>query len=219
MADKTPRTINWRLLGPRVAIVAGLAVVAVYATVPRGSNADPACDQTAALAPSLKDFATGEVAAFQPATSPVNLSSLDFLDPDGQPVTLADFSGKTVLLNLWATWCVPCREEMPALDQLQAEAGGDNFTVLALNVDRPGVDTNRFLREVEVTLANYADPDLGAFRALQAKGFVTGLPTTIMIGADGCDLGVMRAPAEWASPDALALVEAARAGARVAPPA
>jgi hypothetical protein len=107
---------------------------------------------------------------------------------------------------------------MPALNQLQAEAGGEDFTVLALNVDRPGVDTNRFLREVEVTLANYADPDLTTFRQLQAKGFVTGLPTTIMIGEDGCDLGVMRAPAEWASPDALALVQAAKAGAAAAPP-
>ncbi|MCC6984722.1 MAG: TlpA family protein disulfide reductase [Bauldia sp.] len=217
MAENAPRSINWRLVGIRTAIVAGLAVVAVYATVPRGSNADPACEATAELAPSLREFARGEVAAFQPATSPTSLRDLGFLTPDGQPTTLGAFRGRTVLLNLWATWCVPCREEMPALDQLQAELGGDDFMVLALNVDRPGIDTNRFLREVEVTLANYADPDLTAFRQLQAKGFVTGLPTTVMIGPDGCDLGVMRAPAEWASADAVALVNAAKSGAAATP--
>ncbi len=218
MAETPPRSINWRLLGIRTAVVAALALVAVYATVPRLSNADASCAKTAELAPTLEPFARGEVAAFQPSTSPGNLSALAFLTPEGQPATLADFAGKTVLLNIWATWCVPCREEMPALDRLQAEASDEDFTVLALNVDRAGIDTNRFLREVNVTLTNYADPDLGAFRQLQAKGFVTGLPTTIMIGPDGCDLGVMRAPAEWASPDALALVEAAKSAADEAPP-
>jgi thiol-disulfide isomerase/thioredoxin len=211
-----------RRLGAGAAIAAALAVAAVYVTVPRGGKFDPACAETAELAATLEPFATGEVAAFQPSATPVNLSALDFIGPDGQPGTLADLSGRTVLLNLWATWCVPCREEMPALDRLEAAAGDENFVVLALNVDRPEVDTQRFLDQIEVTLPNYADPDLSSSRQLPAKGFVTGLPTTLLIGEDGCELGVMRAPAVWDSPDAMALVEAAKrpsSGPAAAPPA
>ena len=137
-----------------LAAVAGAlaGAVAVYVTSrPAGNNdtvapaasvseADvAACAAKADAAKSVAASATGDVAAMLPADPPQSLRTLAFNDPDGKPMTLADRSGKTVLLNLWATWCFPCREEMPALDALQKEAGSDKFEVIAVNVDT-GVD-------------------------------------------------------------------------------
>src|SRR5690606_10956067 len=146
-----------------LAVVAGALVgaVAVYVTGgPAGNNqgqtpaasvgeADiAACAAKADRARSVAASATGEVAAMLPADPPQSMKTLAFNAPDGKPMTLADRSGRTVLLNLWATWCFPCREEMPALDALQKEAGSDDFEVIAVNVDT-GDDTKprKFLSE------------------------------------------------------------------------
>ena len=91
----------------------------------------PAARQAAALDPLVG----GEVAAFLPSAQPAKLSDLAFTGADGAPTTLDAFKGKVALVNLWATWCVPCRQEMPALDRLQAALGGEDFAVVPISID------------------------------------------------------------------------------------
>ena len=119
-----------------------------------------------------------------------------------------------MLLNLWATWCVPCRAEMPALDRLQARLGGADFEVVAVNVDTARLERPKaFLDEIGVkSLDRYADSSGDSFEALRLAGKALGLPTSLLIGKDGCELGVAAGPAKWDSDDALRLIEALKAG-------
>jgi thiol-disulfide isomerase/thioredoxin len=187
------------------------AVAALYVIVGPNGNITGTQSCTAALnaAGAAKPFATGEVAAFLPASEPLDLQNLTFAGEDGQPVTLADFRDKTVLLNLWATWCAPCRAEMPALDELQADLGGDGFEVVAVNLDRGGPDKPKaFLSEIGVSdLAFYQDSSNKLLQDLRKVARATGLPTTILVGPEGCEIGTMYGPAEWASGEAKALIE------------
>jgi thiol-disulfide isomerase/thioredoxin len=176
-------------------------------------DAGNACAAKAERAQAIAQAATGEVAALLPADPPVSLTALTFNDPAGAPMSIADRAGKTVLLNLWATWCAPCRAEMPALDTLQKEAGGDAFEVVAVNVDS-GDDTkpNAFLEEIGIaSLARYRDPTLGIFNELKKRGLALGLPVTLLIDEKGCLLAHMNGPAEWSSSDARRVVAAATA--------
>ena len=115
----------------------------------------------------------------------------------GRKLVLDDFLGRVVLLNLWATWCAPCRAEMPTLDNLQAILGGSDFEVLALSLDQGGVrDVERFYQDLGLRhLAIYVDPTTRAQRELR----VFGLPTTLLIGADGRELGRLIGPTDWDS--------------------
>jgi thiol-disulfide isomerase/thioredoxin len=212
-----------------LALVAGAlaGAVAVYVTSrPAGNNqAEPpaaavseadvaACAAKADKARSVAASAAGEVAAMLPADPPQSLKALAFNTPDGKPMTLGDRSGKTVLLNLWATWCFPCREEMPALNALQKELGSDKFEVIAVNVDT-GDDTKpkKFLAETGIdTLGYYRDNTLSLFNELKTRGLALGLPVTLLIDADGCLLAHMNGPAHWASEDAKKLIAAAGGG-------
>jgi thiol-disulfide isomerase/thioredoxin len=126
-------------------------------------------------------------------------------------MTLADMRGRAVLLNLWATWCAPCRKEMPALDELQAAFGGPEFEVAAINIDTRNLEKPRaWLAEHNIAkLAYYADPEAKVFQDLKRVGQAVGMPTTLLIDAKGCQLGVLHGPAEWASPDAKKLIAAA----------
>src|SRR4051812_26859229 len=101
--------------------------------------------------------------------APKALPEISFTDGAGQPHTLGDFKGKVVLLNIWATWCAPCRKEMPTLDRLQAALGGAHFTVVALSIDRKGMGAvKKFYNEIGVThLGLYNDP---SSRILQGFG-------------------------------------------------
>jgi len=118
------------------------------------------------------------------------------------------------LLNLWATWCVPCRSEMPALDKLQAEAGGPKFEVVTVNVDTARVErAGKFLDEIGVShLARYADHSGDTFETLRLAGKALGLPTSLLIDAEGCEIGVVAGPANWTSPDAVAAVKVLEGG-------
>src|SRR5690606_30661502 len=118
--------------------------------------------------------------------------------------TLADWRGKVVLLNLWATWCLPCRKEMPALDRLQEALGSEKFEVVALSVDRKGVEASKkFLDDAKVrNLALYVQPGGGATSAVR----VVGLPATILIDTQGREIGRLLGPAEWDSDDAQRLI-------------
>ena len=138
-------------------------------------------------------------------TGPKPVPELTFFDADGEEVRLADFQGEVVVLNLWATWCAPCRREMPSLDRLQAAYGGDGLEVVALSLDSGDVAKIReFFEELEISsLAIYQDPKARAGRELGAPG----LPTTIVIDRTGQEVGRLLGPAEWDSPEALAVIE------------
>jgi thiol-disulfide isomerase/thioredoxin len=169
------------------------------------------CAPALTVAKRLAPLAHGELAAFRAADPPAKLDQLDFKAPDGADVSLASFAGKTVLLNLWATWCAPCRSEMPALDRLQTAKGSDRFQVVAVNVDLHNPERARaFLDETGVkNLAFYSDPTSAIFAKLKKNGLAFGLPTTVLIDGKGCRLGVIEGPAAWDSADAGALIAAA----------
>jgi len=136
---------------------------------------------------------------------------LTFKDAVGADKTLADWRGRTVLLNLWATWCVPCRKEMPALDALQAKLGGPDFEVVTINIDTRDPDKPKaWLNEVGIQKLNYyADSNAKVFQDLKAVGKAFGMPTTLLVDPNGCELAALAGPAEWASDDAVKLVTAA----------
>jgi thiol-disulfide isomerase/thioredoxin len=139
-------------------------------------------------------------------TGPKPVPELTFFDGDGNEVTLADFRGEVVVLNLWATWCAPCRREMPSLDRLQAKYEGDGLEVIALSLDRGDVAKVReFFDELAIAnLAIYHDPQGRAGRELGAPG----LPTTVVIDRAGQEVGRLLGPAEWDSAEALAVIDA-----------
>ncbi|MEX1073787.1 MAG: TlpA disulfide reductase family protein [Burkholderiales bacterium] len=136
--------------------------------------------------------------------SPRPLPEIAFADGAGKPKTLADFRGKIVLLNVWATWCPPCREEMPSLDRLQKALGGPRFEVVALSIDAEGAPAvQRFYKEIGIaSLAIYVDP---AMRAAGQLGTL-GVPTTLLIDAQGRELGRHAGPAQWDDPEALRVI-------------
>jgi thiol-disulfide isomerase/thioredoxin len=176
------------------------------------AGADAACAGAVEAAGRLRPLARGEVAALVAAEKPRRLPELAFQDRDGKAVRLADFRGRTVLVNLWATWCIPCRKEMPALDALEAKLGGPEFTVLAINLDTGDrAKPRKFLDEIGVKhLAYFEDPSTNVFQELKRYSpLFVGLPATVLVDRDGCELGALAGPAEWASEDALALVRAA----------
>ena len=217
----------------RLVVLAGIAgalagAVAVYVTSRTDGNNVPqppvaagvseadvaACAAKTDRAKQVADSAVGAVAAMLPGDPPQSLKSLAFNAPDRQPMTLADREGKTVLLNLWATWCAPCREEMPALDALEKEEGGEGFEVIAVNVDT-GDDTKprKFLEETGIdTLGYYRDNTLGIFNELKKRGLALGLPVTLLIDGEGCLLAHMNGPADWAGADAKRLISTATGG-------
>ncbi len=146
-------------------------------------------------------------AAFNFAPSPPKPApELAFEDAAGNPLTLEDFRGKVVVLNLWATWCGPCRKEMPSLDRLQAEYGPEGLYVLPLSLDRGDLDQiQAFYDEIGIqNLKIYRDPKGAASRALSAFG----LPTTVVLDRDGREVGRVLGPAEWDGDQALATLRA-----------
>jgi thiol-disulfide isomerase/thioredoxin len=148
----------------------------------------------------------GTMTAFVMRKEPVALPDIAFKDGEGNPVTLADWRGRVVLINLWATWCAPCRREMPSLARLQDEIGGDDFEVLAISVDRKGAEASaKFLSETGAeNLALYVDETFKVARDLKAPG----LPVTILVDRQGREIGRLTGPAEWDSEDALSLIGA-----------
>jgi thiol-disulfide isomerase/thioredoxin len=136
---------------------------------------------------------------------PRPLPEIRFQDDHGLALTLGDFRSRVVLLNIWATWCVPCRQEMPSLDRLEARLGGKDFLVLALSIDRKGVDAVRdFYREVGVRKLNiYLDPSGSVSRGLA----VPGLPTSLLIDRQGREIARKMGAAEWDGPEMISLVE------------
>ena len=207
------RKIGRLRLYSAIAAIAVLVVLAgVYGIVRlRGNPADAACQSAVNAAKRIAPLVHGEVAALAVARTPYRIPDLVFKDGQGRDRTLADWRGRTVLLNLWATWCVPCRREMPALDALQALLGGADFEVVAVDIDtRDPQRPLAFLKDVGVThLAYYADASARVFEDLKTAGKAFGMPTTVIIDRNGCEIGNMAGPAEWASDDGVRLISAA----------
>ena len=202
---------------PLAQIAAGVLILAAitgyYLYEAAGRKAGPAetATQTSATVPGTfsKDLATGALAAFLIHPEPKPLPDLAFQDGTGKPLTLSDWKGRVVLLNLWATWCAPCRKEMPDLSKLEQELGSDQFEVVAVSVDRKGAEASAaFLKETGVdNLKLYVEPSTKIVNDVQSAG----LPASILVDRQGRELGRILGPAEWASPAAQALIKAALA--------
>ena len=148
---------------------------------------------------------TGWMEKFRPATEAVALPDSKLTDDKGRSIRLADYRGRLVLLNFWATWCGPCVREMPSLERLHVHMAGEKgFTVLAVSIDRKGwAAIEPFRKRLNLRkLPLLHDPGSRLFAASKAKG----LPATILLGPDGRELGRLSGPAEWDSPEAVALI-------------
>jgi thiol-disulfide isomerase/thioredoxin len=144
------------------------------------------------------------ISAFKLHEQPRALDSFKFINGDWQAASLNDFHGKVVLLNIWATWCGPCRAEMPTLDRLQATLEGRDFEVVALSIDEGGIPVvKKFYEELGLkSLRIYVDPTLKAPITLKALG----VPTTLLINHEGKEIGRYAGPAEWDSPPIIGII-------------
>lgn len=209
------------------ATAAGLAAGAVAVYVNGGGSGNTGAEPVVQATPAPADVcpakqerartvaaaATGQVAAMLATDPSQSLSSLALNGPDGKPTTLGAMSGKILLVNLWATWCAPCRAEMPALDALQGKRGSDQFQVVAVNVDTgDDVKPKKFLADAGIqNLGYYRENTLALFNDLKKRNLALGLPVTLLIDRDGCVIANMNGPAEWHSADAEKLIDAALA--------
>jgi len=212
--NASPATI---IIAVLVAAIAGFGTVYLsFAPYDNGRAPVSAANQPAAPAPDatsgaaqspLAGLNTGAMAAFVVRNPPQELPAVSFLNGEGSETSLSDWKGKVVLLNIWATWCVPCRAEMPALDKLQADLGGKDFDVVAVNIDRGESDKpKKFLAETGATqLQLFTDPSGKLFSKLKA----VGMPTTLLLDRQGREIGRLVGPAAWDSLEALALIKAA----------
>ena len=196
--------------------VIGVGAALLYVNQKGGSKESaPAAAET--VDPQLAAFAKGSLAALQtPASQDAfqAVSGYVFKNADGGDVRLADFAGKVTVVNLWATWCAPCKLEMPALNALQGAKGGKDFEVLAINMDsRDAGKPREWLKDNKIDhLAYYADTPGKIFQALRGAGRASGLPVTLLINRDGCLVGALDGAAEWHSEDAKALIKGAVGG-------
>jgi thiol-disulfide isomerase/thioredoxin len=204
------------VLIPVFAALAAFAAAAVlYETAqPTGKAAGDCPANSSRLAAKLAPMAKGELAALTIARDPRQPEQFAFEREGGGKLTLADFRGRAVLLNLWATWCAPCRAEMPTLDRLQAASGDKSFEVVAVNVDTARLERRAaFLDSVGAkTLVRYSDPSGDAFETMRKDGRALGLPVTLVIDKDGCEVGAVEGGAKWDSAEAKDLVEALKGG-------
>src|SRR6202047_1232463 len=205
------RRIPIAIAAVAIGAVIGFAGVYGIGGLRRNASGDPARRGAGGPARKIAPLAHGEVPALTMATSPLRLPDLAFWDADGRPKKLSDWRGRTVLVNLWATWCVPCRKEMPALEGLQTKLGGPDFEVVAVNIDtRDPEKPKSFLKEANLTrLGYFSDQKAKVFQDLKAIGRALGVPTSVLVDGQGCEIATIAGPAEWDSDDAVKLITAA----------
>lgn len=193
-----------------LAICISMGIYAFQSYSGNGASA-LACTQSAAAKSAIDAHVKGEVAALIVNSGSRDVSTTAFFSKTDEPLSLSDFSQRTVLLNLWATWCAPCRKEMPELDRLQAELGSDDFHVATINIDRRNPDrVEEFWQETQIEhLTFYKDWSGAIFNNLRAQSLAVGMPTTLLVGPDGCLIGHLAGQAKWDSKDAIALINAA----------
>jgi len=213
MTDQSPAPLK-RFKPRRVAVIAlASAAVALVATLVVGNVMPAAAGQCAAQAVKAQvvdSAAFGNLAALNGTGTGRGYADLAFSDATGAPKTIADFAGKKLLVNFWASWCVPCRAEMPALQALADKYDSGSFEVVPINLDvgDSGIEKARkFLADEKLTLPLYPAP-LQAFQRLQQEAVTVGLPTTVLLDEKGCELAVLQGPAEWDSADGQAVIDA-----------
>lgn len=159
---------------------------------------------------SMLELRQGEMRKLAIHKQPHAIATATITNMAGEPFTLADFTGKYVLLNFWATWCAPCRKEMPALDILQQTLGGDNFQVVLIATGRnPDMAIKSFFDEINIqSLSTYLDPK----QQLSREKSVFGLPITVLLDPEGWEIARMRGDADWSSAEAIAFLTAVIAG-------
>jgi thiol-disulfide isomerase/thioredoxin len=177
---------------------------AIFAVAVAGSAAAALIIAEGGLSGAQPPTFRGGLDVYKPESPARAAPEIAFTDGAGHPLSLADFRGKTVLLNFWATWCAPCVQEMPSLDRLQARLGSDRFVVVAISVDREGLGVVRpFLTKTQIqSLSTYVDPKGASMHAFAVRG----LPTTFIIDRDGREAGHIEGQAKWDTPQAEALV-------------
>jgi thiol-disulfide isomerase/thioredoxin len=214
MTDQSPAPLQ-RLRPKRVLLVALIsAAVALVLTLVVG-NFMPAqarqCDAQVVKGQKIDAAAVGLLAALTGTGEGRGYADMAFKDEAGASKTIADFAGKKLLVNFWASWCVPCRAEMPALDKVAAEYNSDQFMVLPINLDigEGGLQkAEKFLADEKLTnLPLYADSTFSAFERLKQQAVAIGLPATLLLDEKGCELAVLQGPAEWDSPDGKAVID------------
>ncbi|MFK7902848.1 MAG: TlpA family protein disulfide reductase [Nitratireductor sp.] len=214
MTDTKNRTKFLPFIRSFVAIVAiGVGVSACSDGSVDSEVAASSCSLAVENAKKMDDHIGGDMAAFSLADRPISLADVAFKDANDKPLSLADYSGKTLLVNLWATWCAPCRAEMPALEHLEKELGGESFAVLPISVDRGDSGKPKaFYSEIGLKALPFLHDAPGeAFKLFKKEGLALGLPATVLIDDNGCVLGKLNGPAEWGGPDAQNLIKTALA--------
>jgi len=213
MTDQSPAPLQ-KLRPRRVAVIAlGCAALALVATLVVGNFMPARASQCAAQplkAQVVDSSATGDLAALNGTGTGRGYADLAFTDAEGNSRTIADFAGKKLLVNFWASWCVPCRAEMPALQAVASKYNSDTFAVVPVNLDvgESGIEkAKKFLADEKLTLPLYPAP-LQAFQRLQQEAVTVGLPTTVLLDEKGCEIAVLQGPAEWDSPDGSAVIDA-----------
>ena len=182
-----------------------LALAALlYGAICLTANAAAAVELTAADRATPKQLRGGDMAKLVVHKAPRDRIDETFRDLYGNPLTLADYSGKVVLLNIWATWCPPCRAEMPSLDRLAGEMEGPDFALIALSTDRGGVEqVAQFYDDYLIDNLDIMHDRSGNF-ARQAG--VLGLPVTLILDRQGREIARLLGDADWASPEARAIL-------------
>jgi thiol-disulfide isomerase/thioredoxin len=186
-----------------LAFIAGAAGIYWFNSEPR--KAETPIQQTTAETGSLKSLAKGAMAGVIIHKDRKDIAPFTFANDKEETLDLSKWKGRVVVLNLWATWCTPCKKEMPDLAELQKQLGGPDFEVVALSLDRKGLEASQaFLTENNIALAAYIEPETKSLTALQA----IGLPATILIDRNGKEAGRILGEAKWATPEAVELVKA-----------
>ncbi|AVX03061.1 thiol:disulfide interchange protein TlpA [Maritalea myrionectae] len=203
-------------IGAITAIVVAIAVGVWVSNGNKGGNGTAvanSCDANPEVQTALDEKAIGDLAAVQVTAKGARYDEISFIHENGDEVGFSAFEGNVTLVNFWATWCAPCRAEMPELEALQVDYGNKGFTVATINLDI-GDDglakAQKFMEEENLSqLPLHRDPTFDAFEVLKKRGVALGLPATLILGPDGCEWGVLAGPAAWHGEDAKAFVETA----------
>ncbi|MCF4099413.1 TlpA family protein disulfide reductase [Maritalea mediterranea] len=205
-------------IGAAIAIVVAIATAVWVSNGNNGGNGTAVADSCPAnpeVQTALDEKAIGDLAAVQVTAKGARYDEISFIHENGDEVGFSAFEGNVTLVNFWATWCAPCRAEMPELEALQKDYGDKGFTVATINLDI-GDDglakAKKFMDEEDLSeLPLHRDPTFEAFEVLKKRGVALGLPATLVLGPDGCEWGVLAGPAAWHGDDAKAFVEKALA--------
>ncbi len=197
-------------LGLAALVIAALAIAIVFWVGNAGAPKASDCIPQPAAAKTVDAAATGQLAALNGTGTGRGYADLAFTDAAGKPMTIRDFAGKKLLVNFWASWCIPCRAEMPALDKLAAQQNDDQFMVLPINTGEAQPDKGPafFKAGGWAHLPLYIDPAFAVLERLKTTAVALGLPTTLLLDAKGCEIGVLQGPAVWDSPDGENVIKA-----------